>query len=193
MAILLAKREQGTSPTLPIVRNDDDSVWPPPDVELAAPHLLVGAYPPSKEEAPIFCRDASTLIPLMNFGSLIGLICVNISTIFSVIRTNRLVALQNTPRKTLLSMLRPIDIVSLTRATIFCLRPTEPQVATYIQCWRQMLYNINFVKMNLVSVLSKDLDQLRTSVNRWDYIEADRLKVVVQVKKPSVTNERHMF
>ena len=57
--ILPAKIEQGTDPTLPIVLDDDDPVWPLIDVELAAPQPFVGAYRSPKEEAPIFFRLVS--------------------------------------------------------------------------------------------------------------------------------------
>ena len=56
-----------------------------------------------------------------------------------------------------------------------------------------MFYNISFVKKNLVGVFGKDLNLLRTSLHRWDYIEADRLKLLVVVQEPSVINERHML
>jgi hypothetical protein len=57
--VLPAKIEQGSLLTLPIVLDDDDPVWRPPDIEFAAPRPFVGAYPPPKEEAPLFCRAVS--------------------------------------------------------------------------------------------------------------------------------------
>jgi hypothetical protein len=78
-------------------------------------------------------------------------------------------------------MLRPTDIISLARATMFCLRPIEQQINIYMQWWRQAFYNIKFVKKHAVLVFGKDIDLLKTAIQRWDYIEANKIKLLTDI------------
>jgi hypothetical protein len=86
-------------------------------------------------------------------------------------------------------MLRPTDIISLARATMFCLRPIKQQINIYMQWWRQVFYNIKFVKKHAVLVFGKDIDLLQTAIQRWDYIEANKIKLLVPVKETTPLNE----
>lgn len=51
--------EQGADPTLPIILDDDDPVWPPPDVRLAASQPSRDFCPSPKEDEAVFCRAVS--------------------------------------------------------------------------------------------------------------------------------------
>jgi hypothetical protein len=107
----------------------------------------------------------------------------------STMSFHRLVTLHNTPVwQLLLDMLRPTDIISLVRATMFCLRPTEQQINIYMQWWRQTFYNIKFVKKNAIYCFGKDLHLLKTAIQRWDSIEANKIKLLALVKE---TDEGH--
>jgi hypothetical protein len=59
MKELSVEIQQGTDPTFPICLDDDDPVWPPADVRLAASEPFGGSYPSPREEEPIFCRAVS--------------------------------------------------------------------------------------------------------------------------------------
>lgn len=113
---------------------------------------------------------------------------------FSTIRSNQLVTLYTTPVwLPLLNMLRPTDIISLARATVFCLRPTEQQVNIYMQWWRQTFYNIKFVERNSIYCFGKDLTLLKSATHRWDYIEANKIKLLLLVKETTSLNEVHIL
>ena len=116
---------------------------------------------------------------------------------FYAIRSNRLVALQGTPIcQPLLNMLRPTDIISLARATMFCLRPIGRQMYIYMQWWRQTFDNIKFVESNSIYCFGKDIILLKSAIKRWDYIEANKvelLKLLVLVKESASLNEAYIL
>jgi hypothetical protein len=90
-------------------------------------------------------------------------------------------------------MLRPTDIIPLARATMFSLRPTQQQINTYMRWWRQTFYNIKFVKKNAIYCLGSDLFLLKTAIQRWNYIEANKIKLLVIVKETAPLDEVHIL
>jgi hypothetical protein len=103
---------------------------------------------------------------------------------------HRLITIKYTPVwEQLLAMLRPTDIVSLTRATLFCLRPTEQQINKYMLWWRQTFYSLKFVDKNAIYCLGKGLHLLKTAIQRWECIEASKIKLLVLVKNTAPLNE----
>jgi len=113
---------------------------------------------------------------------------------FAAIYTNQLVTLRTTPVwEPLLSLLTPINILSLARATAFSLPPTRRQMCIYMPWWRQIFYNLKFIQKNVVYAFSKDIKLLKAATQRWDYIEADKVKLLVVVQETSIINERQVL
>ena len=119
-----------------------------------------------------------------------------LSAKLSALSNHRLVTIKHTPLwEMLLRMLRPTDILSLAKATMLCLRPTRRQMNKYMSWWRQTFYNIAFVRNNAIYVVGKDLDVLRTAIMKWNYVEADKVKLLIGVWEPRTMpqNEKQML
>ena len=86
---------------------------------------------------------------------------------FYTIYSNQLVILQDTPIfQPLFDILRPTDIISLARATMFCLQPRGRQMYIYIYWWRQTFDNIKFVESNSIYCFGKDIILLKSAIKR---------------------------
>ncbi|KAH6666360.1 hypothetical protein B0J14DRAFT_659983 [Halenospora varia] len=104
----------------------------------------------------------------------------------SVLDTHLLMSLvnSNTPVfDTLMSMLRPMDIVSLALATSFRVRPPRGQIQFYMKWWKQVFYDMRWVEHNgsKITIIGRDLARLKNSLKTWTYdSQATFLLVVVQ-------------
>ena len=88
--------------------------------------------------------------------------------------------------KSLLSMLRPLDIVSLTRATHYCIRPTKEELMVYMPWWRQIFHNIGWVEqVETAIVVGKDLIRLQGSIRHFTYLDTTQIKLLILVKVAS--------
>jgi hypothetical protein len=84
----------------------------------------------------------------------------------------------------LIDMLRPMDIVSLAIATMFLVRPRDDQRA-YLRWWRQIFYNMKWVG-NIrrdVLIIGKDLVKLNSAIERRDYFDTTKMKLLVMEKE----------
>jgi hypothetical protein len=86
--------------------------------------------------------------------------------------------------KTLIHMLRPMDIVALAEATQFRLRPSNDEIQTCMKWWRQIFYDMRWVEQNgsNVTVIGKDLVRLNYALERWNYFNTDEMKLLLVVK-----------
>ena len=105
----------------------------------------------------------------------------------SIIYGNRLVdILQIKPavQKPLLSMLRPLDIISLARATNFCNQPPAKERYIYILQWRQLFYHIKQIKLARrdIFVVGLDLIQLQGTIKIQHYFNGLEIKLLVLIK-----------
>jgi hypothetical protein len=84
-----------------------------------------------------------------------------------------------------IGMLKPIDIVSFMRATMFRIRLTEQEIKIYIKWWRETFYNMKWVTQNegKITVISKDLARLNYALERWYYFNTIEMKLLVVVKE----------
>jgi hypothetical protein len=91
----------------------------------------------------------------------------------------------------LIVMLRPMDIVSLARATIFRVRPAKEEV-DYMKWWRQTFYDMKWVEKNRreIVVISKDLVRLNDAIKTWEYFDTTEMKLLVMVKETLPDGER---
>jgi hypothetical protein len=97
--------------------------------------------------------------------------------------------------ESLLGMLRPMDIVSLARATQFRLKPTQAHCMAW---WRQVFYNMNWIDKfpNIsipahlddygfdtcpIMVIGKDLNRLNCAITKWHYFDAKDIRLLVVV------------
>jgi hypothetical protein len=62
-----------------------------------------------------------------------------------------------------------------------------------MQWWRQTFCNIKFVKRNIIYCFGKDLILLKSAIQRWDYIEGDKIKLLVVVKKTAPLGQAHIL
>ena len=104
----------------------------------------------------------------------------------SIIYSNRLVdMLQIKPAvwKSLLSMLRPLDIISLARATNFCNQPPAKERHIYMLWWRQLFYHIKWIELARrdVFVVGPDLIRLQDAIKMWHYFDGSEIKLLVFV------------
>lgn len=83
----------------------------------------------------------------------------------------------------LLSMLKPMEILALTRATFFCVQLTVPELRVFMQWWRQVFTTVEFAHRSpsAVIVLGKDIIRLRSALRRWDYFDVAQLKLLLIV------------
>jgi hypothetical protein len=81
-------------------------------------------------------------------------------------------------------MLRPMDIVSLARATNFNLRPSRLEMK-YMEWWRQIFHDTGWVEQNesRITIIGKDLIRLKNAIARWDYFDATEIKLLVVVQE----------
>ena len=99
--------------------------------------------------------------------------------------------------ESLLGMLRPMDIVSLARATQFRLQPTEAQ-RIFMAWWRQLFQNMKWIDKfpNItippylgherfdtcpIVVIGKDLKRLNYAITKWDYFDVKEIRLLVVV------------
>jgi hypothetical protein len=91
-------------------------------------------------------------------------------------------------RDLLLSMLRPMDIVSLLTAT--CVTITKVERAKYLILWRQIFFDmkwLDILKANgcTVTVLGTDFGKLVSAIRRWDHtLNTSTLKYVLVISPP---------
>ena len=91
-------------------------------------------------------------------------------------------------QRSLLTILRPMEILALVRATFFCFRLTERELVVYMEWWRQAFYTIGFVERNpsTILVFSKDVLRLKSTLKRWDYFDITQIKLLVIVDESLV-------
>lgn len=88
-------------------------------------------------------------------------------------------------RSTVMSMLRPMDIIRLVFASGIRTTPTERK--KYIGLWRQIFFDMRWVnvlkeKDCIVTVVGKDLRRLHTAIQNGDYtLDASLLKLVIVI------------
>jgi hypothetical protein len=96
--------------------------------------------------------------------------------------------LRNIPvtQKILLSMLRPMDFVSLTRATNFNMLLNHQDQYTYTRWWRQIFCNMRWASRNtLTTIIGKDLIRLISALHKWEYFDASKIKLLAVVRRKS--------
>lgn len=87
-------------------------------------------------------------------------------------------------------MLRPMDIVSLVRATNFDITLTQSQIHLHMKWWRQTFYDMRWAEKNPnITVIGKDLARLSYSIERWYFFDPSRLRLLVIVDQSLVTDE----
>jgi hypothetical protein len=86
-------------------------------------------------------------------------------------------------RNSLLSMLRPMEILGLIRATFFCIQLTEQDSQVFMRWWRQAFYTVEFAERgpSTVIVFGKDIFRLKSALERWDYFDVTQIKLLVIV------------
>jgi hypothetical protein len=89
-------------------------------------------------------------------------------------------------RKVLLRMLRPMDFVSLVRATNFYILLTHQDQPIYTRWWRQIFCNMRWASRNThTTIIGKDLIRLISALHRWEYFDASEIKLLVVVREKS--------
>lgn len=111
----------------------------------------------------------------------------------TIISENHLVDTLRKPRvwKALLPVLRPLDIISLARATVFCLKPSEDDRLSYLIWWRQILYDKKWVEQPGIEaiVVGIDLHSLHDALQFWEYFDMRRIRVLLLVKEENCIPE----
>jgi hypothetical protein len=62
-----------------------------------------------------------------------------------------------------------------------------------MQWWRETFYNITFVERNAIYCFGKDIKLLKSAIMKWDYIEANKITLLVLVKEKAPLNEVHIL
>jgi hypothetical protein len=85
----------------------------------------------------------------------------------------------------LIAFLRPMDIVSLAIATMFLVRPRDDQRTFYMKWWRQIFYNMKWVGniRREIVIIGKGLAELNSAIQRWDYFDTTKMKLLVIEKE----------
>ena len=85
--------------------------------------------------------------------------------------------------KSLLTLLRPMDILALVRATFFCVSLTGQELQVYMKWWRQVFYTIAFVEHNpsKIIVFGKDIFRLKSTLKRWEYFDVTKMRLLIIV------------
>jgi hypothetical protein len=97
--------------------------------------------------------------------------------------------------ETLLGILRPMDIVSLTRATTFRTKPSEVQARKYLPWWREFFINLDWAETigttgttgttgTRATFIGNDIQRLQEALDRWEYLPTIRMKLLVIVNGP---------
>lgn len=120
-------------------------------------------------------------------------ILASLSAKLLTIHRNHLVDTLQNPRvwKSLLPMLRPLDIISLARATFFCVQPGEDDRLSYLIWWRQILYSKTWVEQPGIEavVVGKDLHTLHYALQVWGYFDLRTIRVLLLVKEETCIPE----
>jgi hypothetical protein len=116
------------------------------------------------------------------------LVLAKLSAKLSTIHSNPLVTiLRAKPSvwKALLTMLRPLDIISLARATTFCIRPTVKERQIFMTPWRQVFCHTRWTEPagREVMVIGNDLAQLQEAIRLWSYFDGSEMKLLVLERK----------
>jgi len=92
----------------------------------------------------------------------------------------------------LITMLRPMDIVSLAIATRFCVRPRDEQMPDNMKWWRQIFYDMTWVEKNRreIIVVSKDLARFDCAIKECTYFDTANMKLLVMVKETLPVDRR---
>ena len=81
-------------------------------------------------------------------------------------------------------MLRPLDIISLARATNFCNQPPAKERHIYMLWWRQLFCHIKWIELARrdVFVVGPDLIRLQDAIKMWHYFDGSEIKLLVLIK-----------
>lgn len=89
----------------------------------------------------------------------------------------------------LISMLRPMDIISLAQATGHKLEKEFKEM----EWWRQIFYNVQWAEQGeIITIIGKDLLRLQNAIKACEYFDANDIKllVIVQELEDHKGNER---
>lgn len=88
--------------------------------------------------------------------------------------------------RTVLEILRPMEIVALSRATFFRIKPSAQQAEIYMKWWREIFWNVDWIREtgDNVTFIGKHITRVHEGLRKWQYIQTGKMKVLVIVLGP---------